>query len=63
MIGFVIWPPILFKGGQMTKPIIVVKIACELAIVYPSSKWIFNKKFCSTYNHLATVLLLIGLVL
>ena len=47
----------------MTKPIVVVKIACELAIVFPSSKWIFNKKFCSTYNHLATVLLLIGLVL
>ena len=39
MIGFVIWPPLLImdawykKGGQVTKPIIVVKISC---IIYHS---------------------------
>ena len=42
MIGFVTWPPfctiIFYKGGQVTKPIIVVKIP---DIVYHLSKRIF----------------------
>ena len=33
------------KGGQVTKPIIVVKIPCKLAIVCYSSKRILNKMF------------------
>ena len=44
MIGFVTWPPlctiISYKGGQVTKPIIVVKMLS----VYHSSKRIFNTK-------------------
>ena len=31
MIGFVTWP--LYKGGQVTKPIIFVKICCKLLYV------------------------------
>ena len=39
MIGFVTWPPFLYipsiyKGGQVTKSIIVVKMSCELLYVY-----------------------------
>ena len=39
MIGFVTWPPYIYiyiykmivqKGGQVTKPIIVVKMPCKL---------------------------------
>ena len=34
MIGFVTWPPFLchhyYKGGQVTKPITVVRIHCKL---------------------------------
>ena len=41
MIGFVTWPPFLhhhyYKGGQVTKPIIVVKICFKLRIVCHSS--------------------------
>ena len=34
MIGFVTWPPYLVqKGGQVTKPIIVVKMPCKLLYV------------------------------
>ena len=37
MIGFVTWPPfctmLFYKGGQVTKPIIVVKISCKLLYV------------------------------
>ena len=38
MIGFVTWPPyiqkmIVQKGGQVTKPIIVVKMPCKLLYV------------------------------
>ena len=36
MIGFVTWPPFCthhLKGGQVTKPIMVVKIPCELLCV------------------------------
>ena len=33
MIGFVTWPPYIQKGGQVTKPIIVVKMPCKLLYV------------------------------
>ena len=36
MIGFVTWPPYIYvvqKGGQVTKPIIVVKMPCKLLYV------------------------------
>ena len=36
MIGFVTWPPykrLVQKGGQVTKPIIVVKMPCKLLYV------------------------------
>ena len=34
MIGFVTWPPYkMHKGGQVTKPIIVVKVPCKLLYV------------------------------
>ena len=37
MIGFVTWPPyekmIVQKGGQVTKPIIVVEMSCKLLYV------------------------------
>ena len=41
MIGFVTWPPyvqkmIVQKGGQVTKPIIVVKMPCKLLHVMDS---------------------------
>ena len=32
MFGFVTWPPVQ-KGGQVTKPIIVVRIPCKLLYV------------------------------
>ena len=39
MIGFVTWPPfciiIFYKGGQVTKPIIVVKMpGCKLLYIH-----------------------------
>ena len=53
MIGFVTWPPYKnkghlikddsAKGGQVTKPIIVVKMPCKQ--VCHSSKRILNKMF------------------
>ena len=33
IIGFVTWPTIVQKGGQVTKLIIVVKIPCKLLYV------------------------------
>ena len=49
MIGFVIWPPFFatYKGGQVTKSIIVVKMSCELELLYIiiSFTAIFNEKF------------------
>ena len=36
---------ISYKGDQVTKPIIVVKMSCELLASYHSSERIFNKKF------------------
>ena len=48
MIGFVTWPPfctiIIYKGGQVTKPIIVVKMPCKL----------LSKKILNGYNFLAS---------
>ena len=47
MIGFVTWPPfhtiIINKGGQVTKPIIVVKICYKLLYVIQVVKKIFDK--------------------
>ena len=44
MIGFVTWPPLLSeKGGQVTKPIIVVKICYKLLYVIQVVKKIFDK--------------------
>ena len=46
MIGFVTWPPFshhhYYKGGQVTKPIIVVKIPCKLLYVIQVVKKIFD---------------------
>ena len=46
MIGFVTWPPLLImmvrKGGQVTKPIIVVKTCYELLYVIQVTKKIFD---------------------
>ena len=45
MIGFVTWPPfctiIINKGGQVTKPIIVVKICYKLLYAIQVAKKIF----------------------
>ena len=47
MIGFVTWPPLVImmceKGGQVTKPIIVVKIRYKLLYVIQVVKKIFDK--------------------
>ena len=47
MIGFVTWPSfhtiIINKGGQVTKPIIVVKICYKLLYVIQVVKKIFDK--------------------
>ena len=47
MIGFVTWPPFLhhhyYKGGQVTKPIIVVKICLKLLYAIQVVKNIFDK--------------------
>ena len=47
MIGFVTWPPFsyhhYYKGGQVTKPIIVVKICYKLLYVIQVVKKIFDK--------------------
>ena len=45
MIGIVTWPPYTQKGGQVTKPIIVVKMPCKLLYICHSSKRILNKMF------------------
>ena len=46
------------KGGQVTKPIIVVKVPCNLAVQKEKSS-----KDLVAYNHLATMLLPINLAL
>ena len=71
MIGFVTWPPFLhhhyYKGGQVTKPIIVVKICYKLLYVIQVvliSNFLVSadiKVFGRTY--LFTMLLLIDLAL
>ena len=47
MIGFVTWPPYksVQKGGQVTKPIIVVKIPCKLLYVIQVKEFLIK---CST---------------
>ena len=50
MIGFVTWPPyiqkmIVQKGGQVTKPIIVVKMPCKLLYVIQVKGFLIK---CST---------------
>ena len=46
MIGFVTWPPyikmIVQKGGQVTKPIIVVKMPCKLLYVIQVKGFLIN---------------------
>ena len=42
MIGFVTWPP-RYKGGQVTKPIILVKICYKLLYVIQGVGNIFGK--------------------
>ena len=44
MIGFVTWPP-YYKGGQVTKPIIVVKMPCKLLYVIQVKGFLIK---CST---------------
>ena len=62
MIGFVTWPPyniirmIVQKGGQVTKPIIVVKMPCKLLYVIQvikySTSWPYLiSEFLVAYNH------------
>ena len=46
MIGFVTWPPFsyhYYKGGQVTKPIILVKIYYKLLYAIQVVKKIFDK--------------------
>ena len=44
MIGFVTWPPLWCeKGGQVTKPIIFVKICCKPLYVIQVVKKNFGK--------------------
>ena len=47
MVGFVTWPPLLIMmvqtGGQVTKPIIVVKTCYKLLYVIQVVKKNFNK--------------------
>ena len=71
MIGFVTWPPFFvpkcYKGGQVTKPIILVKICYKLLYVIQGvENWLSNflasadiRVFGRTY--LLAMLLLIGL--
>ena len=42
MIGFVTWPP-FYKGGQVTKPIILVKICYKLLYVIQGVENSFGK--------------------
>ena len=65
MIGFVTWPPykkddMVQKGGQVTKPIIVVKMPCKLLYVIQvkgflikcSISWPYLiSEFLVAYNH------------
>ena len=42
---FVTWPPYKQKGGQVTKPIIVVKVPCKLLYVIQVKEFLIK---CST---------------
>ena len=48
MIAFVIWPPfctvIFYKGGQVTKPIIVVKMLCKLLYIIQIKNFLLDIK-------------------
>ena len=45
MIGFVTWPPFRWqKGGQVTRPIMVVKIPCELLCVIKVKGFFINNQ-------------------
>ena len=47
MIGFVTWPPFYYiQGGQVTKPIIVVKMPCKLLYVIQVKEFLIK---CSTF--------------
>ena len=52
MIGFVTWPPfhtiIINKGGQVTKPIMVVKICYKLLYVIQVVKKILISNFLAS---------------
>ena len=74
MIGFVTWPPYIkdddTKGGQVTKPIIIVKMPCKLLYVVQVKGFLIKcltswpyliSEFLVAYNHCAW--LLIGLAL
>ena len=70
MIGFVTWPSfctiISYKGGQVIKPNIVVKMLCKLLYIIQAKGFLTSwpyliSKILVTYNHLATMLFLIGL--
>ena len=64
MIAFVTWPPFLYhhyyKGGQVTKPIIVVRIHCKLIVIQAAKRILVNnflalvdiKAFCRICTHL-----------
>ena len=43
MIGFVTWPPFCYKGDQVTKPIILVKICYKLLYVIQGVENSFGK--------------------
>ena len=51
MIGFVTWPPFRSKGGQVTKPVMVVKIPRELLCVIKVKGFFINNQL----NFLALV--------
>ena len=62
MIDFVTWPPFLFhhllyKGGQVTKPIIVVKMPCKLLYIIQVKEFLITSwpylisRFLIAYNH------------
>ena len=69
MIGFVTWPPffVCYKGGHVTKPIILVKICYKLLYVSQGVKNSFGKVTSDIRvfgrTCLLTMLLLIGLAL
>ena len=54
MIGFVTWPPFsyhhYYKGGQVTKPIIVVKICYKLLYIIQVVKKFLISNFLASAN-------------